>query len=51
MHRVLKPGGTSLIVDMNREATYEDIDKELREMKGFDKYFVKLVILPMTILH
>lgn len=43
MHRVLKQGGTSLIIDMNYEATSEDIDIEVRksEMKGFDKYFVK----------
>jgi ubiquinone/menaquinone biosynthesis C-methylase UbiE len=44
MHRVLKQGGTSLIIDMNHGATSEDIDNEVRnsEMKGFDKYFVKL---------
>ncbi|MGI6553933.1 MAG: class I SAM-dependent methyltransferase [Bacillota bacterium] len=41
MHRVLKPGGTSLIIDMNHEATNEDIEKEISGMKGFDKYFVK----------
>lgn len=41
MHRVLKPGGTALIIDMNREATNEDINNQLRGMKGFDKYFVK----------
>lgn len=43
MHRVLKQGGTSLIIDMNYEATSEDIDIEVRKsgMKGFDKYFVK----------
>ncbi|MBK5502397.1 class I SAM-dependent methyltransferase [Peribacillus sp. TH14] len=43
MHRVLKQGGTSLIIDMNYEATSEDIDIEVRisGMKGFDKYFVK----------
>lgn len=43
MHRVLKPGGTSLIIDMNHESTAEDIENEVRKtgMKGFDKYFVK----------
>ncbi|MBZ2174302.1 class I SAM-dependent methyltransferase [Schnuerera sp. xch1] len=41
MHRVLKQGGTSLIIDMNRETTNEDINNEISEMKGFDKYFVK----------
>lgn len=41
MHRVLKQGGTSLIIDMNYEATNEDIDNEVCKMKGFDKYFVK----------
>ncbi|GFZ33252.1 methyltransferase type 11 [Clostridium zeae] len=44
MHRVLKQGGTSLIIDMNYKATSEDIETEVRKsgMKGFDKYFVKL---------
>lgn len=44
MHRVLKQGGTSLIIDMNNKATAEDIETEVRRsgMKGFDKYFVKL---------
>ncbi|MDD7794333.1 class I SAM-dependent methyltransferase [Clostridium sp. 'White wine YQ'] len=43
MHRVLKEGGTSLIIDMNYEATAEDINNEVTKsgMKGFDKYFVK----------
>lgn len=43
MYRVLKEGGTSLIVDMNYEATSEDINNEIRQtgMKGFDKHFVK----------
>lgn len=41
MHRVLKQGGTSLIIDMNYESTDEAIDKEVSKMKGFDKYFVK----------
>jgi ubiquinone/menaquinone biosynthesis C-methylase UbiE len=44
MHRVLKPGGTALIVDMNHDATQEDIEAELKKtgMKGFDRWFVKL---------
>lgn len=43
MHRVLKDGGTSLIIDMNNDATSEDINNEITEtgMKGFDKHFVK----------
>ena len=41
MHRVLKQEGTALIVDMNREATDDDIKHEVSAMKGFDKYFVK----------
>jgi ubiquinone/menaquinone biosynthesis C-methylase UbiE len=43
MYRVLKEGGTSLIIDMNYEATSEDINNEIRQtgMKGFDKHFVK----------
>lgn len=44
MYRVLKPGGTALILDMNREATNADIENEIRKsgMKGFDRWFVKL---------
>lgn len=44
MERVLRPGGTSLILDMNHEATKEDIENEIRKsgMKGFDRWFVKL---------
>jgi ubiquinone/menaquinone biosynthesis C-methylase UbiE len=43
MHRVLKQGGTSLIIDMNHESTHEDIENEVSKtgMKGFDKHFVK----------
>ncbi|MFL0197825.1 class I SAM-dependent methyltransferase [Clostridium sp. WILCCON 0269] len=43
MHRVLKQGGTSLIIDMNHELTPEDINNEVSKigMKGFDKHFVK----------
>lgn len=44
MYRVLRPGGTALILDMNREATNADIESEVRKsgMKGFDRWFVKL---------
>jgi ubiquinone/menaquinone biosynthesis C-methylase UbiE len=44
MHRVLKPDGTALIIDMNYNATKEDIDAEMQKtnMKGFDRWFVKL---------
>lgn len=43
MHRVLKQGGTSLIIDMNYDSAPEDLDNEVNKtgMKGFDKYFVK----------
>lgn len=43
MYRVLKPGGTSLIIDMNFNATAQDIEGEIKKtgMKGFDKYFVR----------
>jgi ubiquinone/menaquinone biosynthesis C-methylase UbiE len=44
MHRVLKPGGIAIILDMNRESTKEDIAAELNKMdaKGFDRWFVGL---------
>ncbi|GAC92022.1 methyltransferase type 11 [Anoxybacillus flavithermus NBRC 109594] len=41
MYRVLKEGGTALVIDMNREATDEAIEHEVSKMKGLDKYFVK----------
>ncbi|PEJ53330.1 SAM-dependent methyltransferase [Bacillus sp. AFS002410] len=43
MYRVLKPGGTALIIDMNFNVTADDIENEIikTEMKGFDKHFVK----------
>lgn len=43
MHRVLKQGGTSLIIDMNYDSTPEDLNNEVNKtgMKGFDKHFVK----------
>ena len=44
MERVLRLGGSALILDMNHEATAEDIANEIRKsgMKGFDRWFVKL---------
>ena len=42
MYRVLKPGGTALIIDMNHDATAADIDAEVSGMKGFDKWFTRL---------
>jgi ubiquinone/menaquinone biosynthesis C-methylase UbiE len=44
MHRVLKPNGTALILDMNQAATKEDIENEIKRsgMKGFDRLIVKL---------
>lgn len=43
MQRVLKKGGTALIIDMNYNATKEDIENEINrsKMKGFDRIFVK----------
>ena len=43
MHRVLKPGGTALIIDMNRDATNMDIENQINKtnMKGFDRLFVR----------
>jgi ubiquinone/menaquinone biosynthesis C-methylase UbiE len=43
MHRVLKPEGTALILDMNHDATKEDIENEIKKtgMKGFDRLFVR----------
>lgn len=32
MHRVLKPGGTALIVDLRKDATLQDIAAEVRNM-------------------
>jgi len=32
MHRVLRVGGIALIHDMSRDATHDDIDREVREM-------------------
>ncbi len=32
-HRVLKPGGTALIVDLRRDASMEDIKQEVKGMK------------------
>ncbi|MDR1643236.1 MAG: class I SAM-dependent methyltransferase [Clostridiales bacterium] len=44
MHRVLTPGAWALILDMNHDATKEDIEEEVQKtgMKGFDRVFVKL---------
>ncbi|RKQ14835.1 class I SAM-dependent methyltransferase [Ureibacillus endophyticus] len=41
IHRVLKQKGKALIIDMNHEATNEDINEEVSNMKGFDRLFVK----------
>jgi hypothetical protein len=44
MHRVLVPGGTALIYDMNHDATREDIEEELNKtgVAGLDRWFVRL---------
>ncbi|MEL3960980.1 class I SAM-dependent methyltransferase [Lysinibacillus endophyticus] len=41
IHRVLKQKGKALIIDMNHEATNEDINEEVSNMKRFDRLFVK----------
>ena len=43
MYSVLKSGGTALILDMNHEATNEDINNQVKQygMKGFDRIFLK----------
>jgi ubiquinone/menaquinone biosynthesis C-methylase UbiE len=45
MHRVLKPGGTALIVDMNRNATDRQIEDYTENMgvSGMDKFLTKLI--------
>lgn len=45
MQRVLKPQGIALVIDMNRENSDADIEEAMRDypdMKGFDRWFVKL---------
>jgi ubiquinone/menaquinone biosynthesis C-methylase UbiE len=44
MYRVIKPGGSVLVIDMNRENTAADIEEEMRNMAGlnpFDRWFIK----------
>jgi ubiquinone/menaquinone biosynthesis C-methylase UbiE len=43
MHRVLKPDGTTLIVDMNRTATNQQINQYVKNLrvKGLEKAFLK----------
>ena len=43
MYRVLKPGGISLIIDMDHDASKKDLQLEIEKMnmKGFDKIFMK----------
>ena len=46
MHRVLKSGGTALIVDMNRNVSNQQIEvytEKNMEAKGTDKLFMKLI--------
>jgi ubiquinone/menaquinone biosynthesis C-methylase UbiE len=44
MYRVLAPNSVALILDMNHDATKEDIEEQVRKsgMKGFDRWFVRL---------
>lgn len=43
MHRVLKPNGMAVIVDMRRDASTEDIEQEVKGMglDAFNKFMVK----------
>ncbi|HUI91312.1 MAG TPA: class I SAM-dependent methyltransferase [Chitinivibrionales bacterium] len=43
MYRVLKSGGAALIIDMNKGASSEQLDKSIKEMnlKGFDQLFMQ----------
>jgi ubiquinone/menaquinone biosynthesis C-methylase UbiE len=45
MYRVLRSGGTALIIDMNRNASNQQIEGYTRNMgaKGMDKLFIKLI--------
>jgi ubiquinone/menaquinone biosynthesis C-methylase UbiE len=45
MYRVLKSGGTALIIDMNRNASNQQIEDYTKFMgaKGIDKLFMKLI--------
>jgi ubiquinone/menaquinone biosynthesis C-methylase UbiE len=45
MYRVLKPGGTALIMDMNRNITDQDIRTEIRRMgvTGVEEIFMKFM--------
>lgn len=45
MHRVLKPGGTALIVDMDRNVSSRQIDNytESTGARGMNKLFMKLM--------
>ncbi len=45
MHRVLKTGGTALVVDMNKKASYEQIDAYAKSVgaAGRDGLFMKLI--------
>ena len=44
MHRVLKPGGTALIIDMNKNASKEQLEASTREMgeKGLEAFFMQV---------
>jgi ubiquinone/menaquinone biosynthesis C-methylase UbiE len=43
MYRVLKPGGTTVIADMRRDASVEDIEREVKGMNldPLNRFFVK----------
>jgi ubiquinone/menaquinone biosynthesis C-methylase UbiE len=45
MHRVLKPGGTALIIDMNKNASKQQLEASTREMgeKGLEAFFMQVI--------
>ena len=46
MHRVLRPGGTCLIIDMRRDVSNAAINEEVRKLRlrGFDAFFTRMAL-------